>query len=74
MNDYNILDSITSSVSAFSTFNELVNAEGYRPTIRCGKYAPKGSKGPERRRLKLLADAYDVAMELRNDSRRAFRG
>ena len=57
------LDSLTRELSAFRTFQDLLDAPNYRPTIL-------------QRTLKhvRLADAYDRAQAARGDARRAYRG
>lgn len=57
---------LTVKVTAFPTFRDLLEAGGnYRPTL----HTSKGTKSAEHQ----LADLYDRAMEMRGDSRRAFR-
>jgi hypothetical protein len=60
-----ILDDLTRRLTAFESFREMVSdtAPQYRPTIR-----------PRTFRERVLADAYDMAQERRNDPRRAWRG
>lgn len=61
--DFRRLDLLTSSLTAFRTFADLINAEGgYRPTIRIS--------GPQ---ATALADAYDLCQFARGDSRTAVR-
>ncbi|MEE8473534.1 MAG: hypothetical protein V3S82_10245 [Dehalococcoidia bacterium] len=57
-------DELTTRLSAFNSFRELIEEthSGYRPTL-------KGTGDSVE-----LANLYDFAMELRGDSRRAFRG
>jgi len=63
------LNEITRSLTAFVSFSELLNAEGYRPSI----YLRKGQHAANRSKVD-LANAYDDAQQMRGDSRRAFRG
>lgn len=57
-------DELTVKLSAFESFDELINAKGgYFPSIG-------SNKSPER---KELADLYDAAQEARGDKRRASR-
>lgn len=59
------LDAITNELTAFASFDALLNAEGgYRPSFYV-EYDP---------RLRKLADAYDKAQTERGDARRAWRG
>jgi hypothetical protein len=70
-----ILDGICANRTGFAKFVDLLNAAGnYRPTIRYGKYAPRGQGRVGNAEMKLLADCYDYFMKARGDSRRAFRG
>lgn len=65
-----IMDKITEAHTGFSNFKELLNAEGYRPTIRCND--TKVYKGDVAVDMTLLADAYDMVQTLRGDDRRVF--
>jgi hypothetical protein len=56
------LDRITAQITGFTTFQQLTDAVGYRPTLRGGRGAA------------VLADNYDIVMERRGDPRRAQRG
>lgn len=59
------LDALTEELTAFSSFNALLTAEGgYRPSF----YAELDP------RYRILADAYDKAQTERGDGRRAWRG
>jgi hypothetical protein len=57
-------DSLTQTHTAFESFQAMLNAKGYRPTLRPDIH-------PD---LAELADLYDQAQAQRGDSRRAFRG
>lgn len=57
-----ILDRICREHTAFQSFAQLVAARGYRPSIDMRE--PWGPR---------LADAYDAAMSVREDTRRAYR-
>ena len=64
------LNEITTKISAFKSFDELLNAGGnYRPSI----YLKKGDHKNNRAKMDLV-NAYDDAQQQRGDSRRAFRG
>lgn len=64
MSANNPLDQLTTSLTAFNSFAELVNSnDGYRPTIL-----------PRDIRHVALADAFDAVMVERNSTRRAWRG
>ncbi len=65
-----IMDKITETHTGFSNFKELLNAKGYRPTIRCND--TKVYKGDVAVDMTLLADAYDMVQTLRGDDRRVF--
>ena len=54
---------LTQKLTAFKSFNELLEAKNYRPSLRFG--------GALKRDRTWLADQYDIAQALRNDSRRA---
>lgn len=60
------LDTIASRLTAFDTFASLLDAEGYRPTIRIDDEATGDD-------ALTLADAYDGAQSMRGDTRRTFR-
>ncbi len=61
-----INDALTAKLTAFSSFDALVNAPDYRPTLI------RGGRGGWR--YEALADAYDQAKRSRGESRRAYRG
>lgn len=73
MNFYNrkqekILDWLTAQITAFRTFDALINAEGgYRPTLMA-RHRRNGWL------YEALAEAYDEAQKKRGDVRRAHRG
>ena len=58
----NNIDQLVANNSAFSSFEELLNAPGYRPS--CDMSNPA---------MRAIADAYDKAQEERGDERRAYR-
>ena len=59
------IDALTNELTAFATFEDMLNAEGgYRPSFYV-EYDP---------RFRELADAYDKAQAERGDPRRAYRG
>ena len=59
------LNALTNELTAFTSFEDMLNAEGgYRPSFYV-QYDP---------RFRELADAYDKAQEERGDPRRAYRG
>lgn len=58
------LDRLTRSLTAFDSFQGLLDAPGgYFPSLKAGSYPHT-----------VLAKAYDTAQAKRGDSRRAFRG
>ena len=57
-----IAESLTRSLTAFSSFEEMLTAPNYTPSLNC--------TDPDRARL---ADLYDQEQERRGDDRRAFR-
>jgi hypothetical protein len=61
-----INDTLAKTLTAFGSFDALVNAPNYRPTLI------KGGRGGWR--YEALADAYDQTQRSRGDSRRAYRG
>lgn len=62
-----ILNWLTAELTAFKTFDALINAEGgYRPTILV--------RGRGAWKFEALAEAYDQAQRGRGDARRAHRG
>ena len=64
------VDKLCRTHTAFSAFDELLNAAGgYRPSIY---YRHLPVFDCVRSELQYLADAYDIMQELRGDSRRAF--
>lgn len=68
--DRDQLDTLTQSLTAFPTFNDLLHAEGYTPTL-CSSPYTSAQQTDDRLRL---ADAYDQAQAARGDGRRAWRG
>ena len=63
------LDFITRKISAFDSFDELVNAKGgYTPSI----YPWRGAPYRVMMRYYVLARQYDLFQEARGDSRRAY--
>lgn len=58
-----IRDQLTRELTVFHSFDQLVNAPGYRPTLR-----------PKTWRERVLADCYDLWMIRVKDSRRTYRG
>lgn len=58
----NNIDQLVANNSAFASFEELLNAPGYRPS--CDMSNPA---------MRVIADAYDKAQEERGDERRAYR-
>ncbi len=63
-------DRLASSLTAFESFNALVEAPGgYRPTLRCLTEPDK----TQRRRLLMLANLYDREQVFRGDPRRVHR-
>ena len=64
MTTWHPLDDLTSDLTAFNSFSELVNTHPtYRPTI-----LPRDARHVD------LADAYDAFQAARGDKRRAWRG
>ena len=64
------LNEITTKLSSFGSFGELLNAGGnYRPSI----YLKNGDRKNNRAKMDLVT-AYDDAQQQRGDNRRAFRG
>lgn len=57
------LNKVVSSNTAFKTFDALLSASAYRPSIRVDSFVGAA----------WLADCYDSAQIHRGDSRRAFR-
>lgn len=58
------LDTLTRTLTAFATFQDLLDAQGgYRPSL-----VKRDAQ------TFALANAYDAAQSKRGDSRRAFRG
>lgn len=69
-NAMNAIETITKRVTAFPSFGAMLNAQGsYRPS-----FYVKGKSAADQRDIIRLADAYDIAQELRGDERRAYRG
>lgn len=61
------LDKLTGELTGFRNFEEMLNAGGrYRPSMNV-------TDKEYGKNLKVLANAYDKAMEKANDDRRAFR-
>ena len=58
----NNIDQLVANNSAFSSFEDLLNAPDYRPS--CDMSNPA---------MRVIADAYDKAQEERGDERRAYR-
>ena len=64
------LNEITTELSSFGSFGELLNAGGnYRPSI----YLKNGDHKNNRAKMDLVT-AYDDSQQQRGDNRRAFRG
>lgn len=71
-----ILDEQTRSISAFASFNDLLEAKGdYRPSIGCksGSGSTRDLSFSELMALQRFANAYDAAQKSRGDSRRVYR-
>jgi hypothetical protein len=62
-------DVVTAKHTAFATFNDLVNAPHYRPSIYLG-----GKKPKEQRELLFLAHQYNSFQHARHDGRRVYKG
>ncbi len=67
-----VLDKITRENTAFAIFDDLVVK--HCPTLRYGKYAPKGMSRAQKADVALLADAYDMAQVLMGTKIRCSRG
>jgi hypothetical protein len=66
----NAIETITKRVTAFPSFEAMLTAQGsYRPSFYI-----RGKSAADKRMIIRLADAYDIAQELRGDERRAYRG
>jgi len=66
------LDKITRKISAFDSFQSLLDALGnYRPSLRCNP--ARGQKMTKFADERELADAYDAAQAARGDNRRVYR-
>lgn len=66
----NAIETITKRVTAFPSFDAMLNAQGsYRPS-----FYVRGKSAADKRDIIRLADAYDIAQHLRGDERRAYRG
>jgi hypothetical protein len=69
------LDALVVKNTAFTSFADMLNTSpNYRPTIYTSvQKRQTASEARRRTENKVIADAYDAAMEMLNDSRRAYR-
>ena len=69
-----VLDNLTRDLTAWPSFDAMLNAVAYRPTLHVRPYNRSHSEIRRAARMEILADAYDAAQAARGDHRRAYRG
>lgn len=69
-----VLDNLTLELTAWSSFDAMLDAADYRPTLLVRPYNRSSAEIRRAARTEVLADAYDAAQADRGDPRRAYRG
>ena len=69
-----VLDDLTRSLTAWPSFDAMLNAKDYRPALHVRPYNRSHAEIRRAARTEILADAYDAAQAARGDLRRAYRG
>ena len=69
-----VLDNLTRDLTAWSSFDAMLDAVAYRPTLAVRPYNRSSAEIRRAARTEVLADAYDAAQAARGDPRRAYRG
>ena len=69
-----VLDNLTRDLTLWPSFDDMLNAVAYRPTLAVRPYNRSHDEIRRAARTEILADAYDAAQAARGDERRAYRG
>ena len=69
-----VLDDLTRSLTLWPSFDAMLNAKDYRPTLHVHPYNRSHAEIRRAARTEILADAYDAAQAARGDHRRTYRG